>query len=57
MAQGSAFPPAPGCRLHLQRCLRLECDLDPLILRARLLRSVGQLGPARCLEQELLPLL
>jgi len=48
----------PGMRVHISasRCLRLECDLDPLILRARLLRSVGQLArPDALTKQELLP--
>jgi hypothetical protein len=37
--------------------LTAECDLDPMILRARLLRSQGDVPQARSLEQELLPLL
>jgi hypothetical protein len=40
----------------LERALDLDCDLDPMILRARLLRQQGSLPQARCLEQELLPL-
>ena len=36
--------------------LDLECDLDPMILRARQLRQQGSTPQARCLEQELLPL-
>lgn len=44
-------------RRHLQRCWRLDCDIDPMILRARQLRSQGSLPQAMCVEQELLPLL
>jgi hypothetical protein len=43
-------------RCHLQACWRLECDIDPMILRARLLRFQGALPQATCVEQELLPL-
>lgn len=43
-------------RHHLRRCWRQDCELDPLILRVRLLRLQGCLPQARCLEQELLPL-
>jgi hypothetical protein len=42
--------------LHLEQCWQLECDIDPMILRLRLLRRRGCLPQARCLEQELLPL-
>ena len=41
--------------LHLERCWRLECDIDPMILRLRLLRRRGCLSQVLCLEQELLP--
>lgn len=44
-------------RLHLERCWLLYCDIDPMILRLRLLRHLGSLRQALCLEQELLPLL
>ena len=40
----------------LERCWRLECDIDPMILRARMLRHQGWPCQALCLEQELLPL-
>ncbi len=40
---------------HLERSWRRECDIDPLILRARLLRGLGSIGQAISLEQELLP--
>jgi hypothetical protein len=43
-------------RRRFERALDLECDLDPMILRARQLRRQQQLPQARCLEQELLPL-
>jgi len=32
-----------------------ECDIDPIILRTRLLRLQGRWHLARCLDQELLP--
>lgn len=41
---------------HLERCWQQECDIDPMILRLRLLRHLGSLRQALCLEQELLPL-
>ena len=43
-------------RERFERVLDLECDLDPMILRARQLRKQGSMPQARCLEQELLPL-
>lgn len=43
-------------RRRFERAFVLECDLDPMILRARLLRRQGAMPQARCLEQELLPL-
>jgi hypothetical protein len=46
-----------GPRFHLERCWRQECDIDPMILRMRLLRHLGSLPQARSLEQELLPIL
>ena len=48
--------PVPDPRAHLERCWREDCDLDPMILRLRLLRRRGAVPQARCLEQELLPL-
>ncbi|MCP9775071.1 hypothetical protein [Cyanobium sp. WAJ14-Wanaka] len=42
-------------RLHLVACLWLECDIDPMILRARLLRRQGCVPQAEAIEQELLP--
>ncbi|MDA0291335.1 MAG: hypothetical protein O2922_05020 [Cyanobacteria bacterium] len=40
----------------LECCLNQECDIDPLILRLRNLRSRGAWAEVNCLEQELLPL-
>jgi hypothetical protein len=48
--------PIPDPRAHLERCWREDCDLDPMILRLRLLRRRGADPQARSLEQELLPL-
>ena len=41
---------------HLQRCWQHDCDIDPMILRMRLLRHQGALPQADCLEEELQPL-
>jgi hypothetical protein len=43
-------------RRWLERCWWRDCDLDPMILRARLLRHQGNRLQAASLEQELLPL-
>ncbi len=43
-------------RRHLIQCWDVECDIDPMILRARQLRHQGALPQASCVEQELLPL-
>jgi hypothetical protein len=43
-------------RQRLEACWQLECDIDPMILRARLLRHRGAWPQAVCVEQELLPL-
>jgi hypothetical protein len=51
-----AAPDPRRFRGHLERCWCQECDIDPLILRLRLLRLSGAAAQARCLEQELLPL-
>jgi hypothetical protein len=48
--------PLNPCQVHLERCWRQECDIDPMILRMRLLRHQGSLPQAQSLEQELLPL-
>lgn len=47
----------PAQRRHLlELCWQHECDIDPMILRARQLRHQGAWPQAVCLEQELLPL-
>ena len=43
-------------RRLLDRCWQDECDIDPLILRSRLLRRWGRWRQARSLEQEVLPI-
>ena len=48
--------PPEGRRRLLELCWRRECDLDPMILRARLLRHQGNRLQAASVEQELLPL-
>ena len=48
--------PIPEPRCHLERCWQQDCDIDPMILRMRLLRRLGDLPQADCLEQELEPL-
>lgn len=56
---GSSPEPASGstaARAHLERCLEHDCDMDPMILRMRLLRQLGAPLQADCLEQELQPL-
>ncbi|MEB3176878.1 MAG: hypothetical protein VKJ87_04680 [Synechococcus sp.] len=52
----SSWSLPPEQRRCLERCLRRECDIDPLILRLRDLRRLGCIASARSLEQELLPL-
>jgi hypothetical protein len=58
-ASAMAIPrnPVPDPRPHLERCWGQECDIDPMILRMRLLRHLGSLPQALSLEQELLPLI
>ena len=41
---------------QLDRCWRNDCDIDHLILRARQLRRLGRWRLARCLDQEVLPI-
>lgn len=48
--------PEPQWRRFLERCWPLECDLDHLILRARLLRNQGHHSDAHALEDELQPI-
>jgi hypothetical protein len=50
-------PPVPSDQVkRLECCLGLECDIDPLILRLRILRSNNAWAEINCLEQELSPL-
>ena len=60
IAMASASDPLPASlpdpRVLLERCWQEECDIDPMILRMRLLSLQGALPQADCLEQELLPL-
>ncbi|MEY4772139.1 hypothetical protein [Vulcanococcus sp.] len=57
MDERSVFALTPDeLRQRFERAFDLDCDLDPMILRARLLRQRGSNPQARCLEQELLPL-
>jgi len=57
MDERSVFALTPAeLRQRFERAFDLDCDLDPMILRARLLRQRGSNPQARCLEQELLPL-
>lgn len=46
----------PQQRQLLENCWQEDCDIDPLILRARLLRHQGRPLLAQGLEQELTPL-
>lgn len=57
MDERSAYALTPDdLRRRFEQAFDLDCDLDPMILRARLLRQQGALPQARSLEQELLPL-
>ncbi|MFZ9319022.1 MAG: hypothetical protein ACO23X_09490 [Vulcanococcus sp.] len=57
MDERSAFACTPDeWRQRREQARALECDLDPMILRARQLRRQGSAPQAHCLEQELLPL-
>ena len=47
--------PEPRWRRCLERCWLLECDIDPLILQARLLHQLGDHQDARAVEEELHP--
>lgn len=42
-------------RRCLEKCFSLDCDIDPLILRARLLHRQNLEFQALAVEQELLP--
>ena len=47
--------PEPQWRRCLERCWSLETDIDPLILRARLLHRQGHHDDAGAVEEELRP--
>ena len=47
--------PEPQWRRCLEQCWLLETDIDPLILRARLLHRQGDHQDARAVEEELNP--
>jgi len=52
------LPPGPNFqqRQQLEDCWSHDCDIDPLILRARLLHHQGRRHLATALEQEVMPL-
>ena len=57
MAQRRFFSsPLDQQRDQLDLCWRLDCDIDPLILRARVLHRRGKVNWAMGLEQEVLPI-
>ena len=57
MAKGRQSPESlEQLRRQLDQCWQDECDIDHLILRARQLRLWGRWRQARCLEQEMLPI-
>ena len=57
MAQRPFFSsPLDQQRNRLDSCWQLDCDIDPLILRARLLHRRGDVSWALGLEQEVLPI-
>ena len=57
MAQRRFFSsPLDQQRDQLDGCWQLECDIDPLILRARVLPRRGEVNWAVGLEQEVLPI-
>ena len=57
MAQRRFFSsPLDQQRVQLDCCWQLECDIDPLILRARVLHRRGEVNGAVGLEQEVLPI-
>ena len=57
MAQRSFFSsPLDQLRDQLDGCWELDCDIDPLILRARALHRRGEVSWALGLEQEVLPI-
>ena len=57
MAQRRFFSsPLDQQRDQLDICWKLDCDIDPLILRARALHRCGEVNWAAGLEQEVLPI-
>ena len=57
MAQSRFFSsPLDHQRDQLDLCWQLDCDIDPLILRARVLHRRGEVNWAVGLEQEVLPI-
>ena len=57
MAQRRFFSsPLDQQRNKLDSFLQLDCDIDPLILRARVLHRRGDVSWALGLEQEVLPI-
>ena len=48
--------PPPEPRPYLELCWLQDCDIDPMILRMRLLRHRGAQHQADSLEQELEPM-
>ena len=57
MAQRRFFSsPLDQQRKKLDSCWQLDCDIDPLILRARVLHRRGEVNWAVGLEQEVLPI-
>ncbi|WP_170953540.1 hypothetical protein [Synechococcus sp. UW179A] len=50
------YSSSPDSRRCLERCWTLECDLDPLILRVRLLHGQGLRPQALAVEEELQPM-
>ena len=49
-------PGLPWCRSHLELCWQHDCDIDPLIERARRLRQQHAELHAASLDEEMLPL-
>ncbi|MBA4736268.1 MAG: hypothetical protein H2063_03580 [Synechococcus sp.] len=57
MAQRRFFSsPLDQQRDQLDGCWELDCDIDPLILRARVMHRRGEVNWAVGLEQEVLPI-
>ncbi|WP_131594723.1 hypothetical protein [Synechococcus sp. BS55D] len=52
----SSSRPNRNPQLRLEQCWLHECDIDPLILRARLLHCQGRRAMALAVEQEVQPM-